>query len=177
MSGNHVTELSPFDFANLAPAEVPVKNLFGHNYVLVEATEDAAIRFRNRAAQSAKVADGKVVGVEAVADLQVLLLSMCLVELNADGSRKTRPDGTSWCVPQDVIRRWPSRVVRPLFEKAKEISALGELESPEAVRKQIDRLQDLLAEMEEGPSKNGSGRANGTSTSASPQDSASTSTS
>lgn len=101
---------------DLTPREVPV-TIGKEQYLLVEATEDVACKFRNASLNNMKVDDGKIVGMSGVADVEPLLVSMCLLK-NVGNSM----------VPVDIstVRAWPSRIVKKLFETIKEISELGE---------------------------------------------------
>ena len=131
---------------DVLPVEVPVQ-YGGKAYLLKEATGDASCRWRNAALKTAKLGpDGKPVSLEGVADLDPLLVSLCLFE----------PDGKP--VPLPVIRSWPARVQKRLYEKAKSISQLGDagdgdgadtaegLETKIAeLREKLNRLEDIKA--------------------------------
>src|SRR5215475_1087381 len=122
--------------------EVPVKIGTTH-YVLREADENAARVFRNAAVRGAKMNDGKVVGIDGVGDIQSLLLSLCLFEKLPTGEPKNIP------VLLQVVRSWPSRIVKPLFDKAKEISQLDEKPATvDSVKKQIADLTMQLQALE-----------------------------
>src|SRR5215469_680837 len=90
-------------------------------YILREADENAARIFRNAAVRGAKMHDGKVVGVDGVGDIQSLLLSLCLFEtlptksVVGDGAHPFETKNVA--VPLQVIRGWPSRIVKPLFDR------------------------------------------------------------
>jgi len=104
------------DFGDITPIEVKVR-IQGKNYVLREASEAVTCRYRNAQVRCAHVApDGKATKVEGpIADTEPLLVSLCLFE-----------EDTGAPVDQKVIMQWPSRVVRQLFDKVKEISDLDE---------------------------------------------------
>lgn len=126
---------------DLAVTEIPVE-LGERKYVLREASEGAACQFRNAITKAAKMADGKVVGIENIGDVEPLLVSLCLFEVLPDGGTKNIG------VPIQVVRGWPARVVKQLFAKAKEISELDEAaETEEAIEQQIARLQERLNAM------------------------------
>lgn len=120
-------------FESPARAEVPVK-IGDRSYILREADEGAATEWRLYNMRHTHLANGKVVGVSN-ADAEVLLVSLCLFEKEADGKERRV------IVPQ--IKQWPPRIVRVLFQKAKEISQLSE-EKPEDIKKQIEALQKKL---------------------------------
>ena len=133
-------------FDSLSLIEVPVK-IIDKNYVLREASEDAACRWRNSQVSGAKMVDGKVSGLGNLADGEPLLVSLCLFELVPEV--KQFPDGKP--VPLQTVRSWPARVVKQLFAKAKEISGLSEgEESIEDLEKQQSKLADRIADMRNG---------------------------
>lgn len=101
---------------DLTPKEETYR-IGGRDYTLVEPSEDAACRWRNLATSKAKMQDGKVVGMDGIADVQPYLVSLCLFE---------ETDKGRVAVPLSVIRGWPARVVKVLFERAKELGDLDE---------------------------------------------------
>lgn len=105
------------DFSNLAPIEEPVKYQ-GQDYVLVEASAGAAITFRNARTNSLKFQDGKLVGYNNPAEIEPLLVSLCVFAIDKAGKRKP--------VSVETIKSWPSQMVTTLFERAKEIGHLQE---------------------------------------------------
>ncbi len=138
-----------FNFDDLSVTEVPV-SYGGIKYILREASEDVAAAYRNASIAGAKLEDGKLVEMPGnIAGVQALLVSRCLFPITGEGEVSTKP------VPQKVVGGWPSRVVKPLFEKVKEISELDEEEDLEALFKQRDKLNERISELEEGAVKNG----------------------
>lgn len=93
-----------FTATDLKIREVPVA-LGEANYVLREASEDAAVTYRNASMSKAKVADGKVIGVAGIADVEPLLVGLCLFASGSDTP-----------VGEEFVRRLPSRVVKPLYQ-------------------------------------------------------------
>lgn len=89
----------------------------GDKYVIVEASEEAAKRYKNTAMRATKFSDkGKPSGVDGLADVEPLLVSMCLFKVGVDGARTP--------VPLATILKWPHRVVEPIYQKARELSGL-----------------------------------------------------
>ncbi len=123
-----------FDDMDIAPREVEFK-LGGVQHVLKEASADAARRYRNTAVKAAKMSDGKVTGLDGVADVEPLLVSLCLFKREEKGDKPIKLD--------DVLKM-PSRVTKRMFERAKEISDLDEGADEESLRKQIAALQQQL---------------------------------
>lgn len=124
-------ETSPFDFTT-SRLERPV-TIDGKSYILREASEEEARKFRSAAAKTARLNDGELVGVEGVGDMQSYLVSLCLFSED-----KVTP------VPIAVIRQWPTRIVRPMFDWIKEVSQLEEKPSREKMQKDLQRLQKEL---------------------------------
>lgn len=118
--------MNELNLDDLTPIEVPV-SLGGKKYLLREATEAAAATYRNASVAGATLGseggETRITGLPPdIGGLQSLLVSLCLWELNADG----KPTRT---VPRAVVKTWPARMVRPLFDKAQEISGLKEEEA------------------------------------------------
>lgn len=107
------------DFGSLERIELPVTAPDGTKYILREASEDQAVKFKN--AQMSRVLlgpQGKPQKIDGMGDLEPMLVAMLLVGENE------RP------INENLVRGWPSRMVRKLFDAAKDISGLNET-SPE----------------------------------------------
>lgn len=111
------------EFDTLEPTRVPVR-IGTTKYILQEADEDTATKFRNLATKGMTMQDGKMSFGSGLGDMEPFLVSRCLWELNEDGSIRRQ-------APEQLVRSWPSRVVKPIFDEAKRISLLDEQESPE----------------------------------------------
>ena len=86
-------------------------------YTLKEASIGAATKYRNALLDCATIGpDGKPSKFSGMADVEPLLVSLCLFD--SEGSP----------VPLDAINRWPSRIVKQLFDRVKDISDLDETE-------------------------------------------------
>lgn len=109
--------MESLDLGSLAPREFSV-TVGDKEYVLREASEGAAVRYRDAIFQSTKFSKGKLSGMVGLAEAEPLLVSLCLFE------------GGDKPVPLNVIKCWPARIVKAMFEKAKDISDLGEKENP-----------------------------------------------
>lgn len=89
---------------------------------LREATEDVACKFRNAAMRAARMTDGKVVGVDGMADCEPILVAGCLFKLVPDPKS---PGGVrELACTVGEVRSWSARVVGPLFDRAKLISGM-----------------------------------------------------
>lgn len=142
------------DFQDLSsPIEVLVSNLFGKDYILREATGDVACKFQNKRTKCMKFGtDGKTASIDDIADVDPLLLSMCLFAPNVKN-----PGTFDVPVPITTIRSWPSRIVKKLVEKAKEISELEDVEETVAdLEKRLEAAKEKAKAQEE-TSKNVSG--------------------
>jgi hypothetical protein len=131
---------------DLEPKEIPVR-VGDQDFVLKEASGEAAVRYQNASLASMTMVDGKVSKVAGMASTQPLLVSLCLFSRGVDGI--DRP------VPEKTVRGWPARVQRDLFAKAKEISELEEGEDTvEALEKQRAEIDRKIAALQEDAAKN-----------------------
>ena len=104
------------DFNDMQTIEIPVKYA-DKSYILREATGAASAQYRNAMMDCTKLgADGKPTIIKGLANIEALLVSLCLRD--NDGKR----------VPIDEVNSWPSRVVKVLYEKVQVISGLKEEE-------------------------------------------------
>lgn len=102
------------DFTGLEPVQIEVR-ISGHQYVLKEASGKAAGIYRNACMAAITIGpNGKATAMKNLADVEPLLVSLCLFDSN------------NKAVPITTISGWPSRIQKALFEKAKEISELSE---------------------------------------------------
>ena len=123
-----------FDFEGLTPKTKEVKNLGKRNYLLHEASTDAATRYKNAQFASAKYGDGKLERIEGRADAEPLLLSCCITY--EDGDEKGQ------LVPLKVVKQWPERVTKPMIEWVKDNSDLDDREDPLKVSLQKATARD-----------------------------------
>lgn len=111
---NTAAETTDLDFDSLTLVELPVKYK-GNSYILREADERAARAYRNALLSCMTLGpDGKPQTLKNLADVEPLLVSLCLF------------DARGKLVPKAIIETWPSRMVKKLFDKAKAISDLNE---------------------------------------------------
>ena len=137
------------NFEDLTPIERPV-SIGQKKYILREASEGAACQYRNATLKGARMADGKIVGMDGVADAEPLLVSLCLHPVGPND--KIRLDTSGNPVPTDlrIIRAWPPRVVRALFDTLKEISpGLEEKEDQKALEKRFAETTEKLVALSE----------------------------
>lgn len=104
------TDPMTFDEIDLISVPVTIK---GEEYVLREATSDAAGKYHDAIIKSTRMSDGKITGSDGLGGVEALLVSLCLFRRKDDSA-----------VSLTEVRRWPTRVVKPLFERVKEISEL-----------------------------------------------------
>lgn len=127
-------------FNDITLIEVPV-TIAGKTYTAREANEEAAAKYRSAAMRGAKMGTDGGISVEIDGGIQALLVSLCLYEKVGDAER---------LVPIFDIRKWPARVVKPIFDLIKKISHLDEAETVEQIEKQITSLQNRLAKLKAG---------------------------
>jgi hypothetical protein len=127
-------------FEELEPKHVDFP-IGGKPYRLKEATGAAAVEWRNASIKAAKMRNGKVIGMEGLADTEPLLISKCLFQLvEKDGKTKEVP------VTRHTIMSWPARIQKRLFDMVTEMSDLKE-ETTEALQRRIVRDQKKLAQL------------------------------
>lgn len=131
---------------DLEPIEIPF-TYKGIEYVMVEASADAGVKYRNCAMRAAKMTDGKVVGLDGAANVEPLLVSLCAFRV--DGEKR------SPLTEEYVRKNFSNKLLKRLFDKVREIS--GELEEKETVtslQKKIEALQVRLKEIQEKEAQN-----------------------
>lgn len=113
-----------FDFSDLEVVEIPVTAPDKSKYLLKVASGAAAAQFRNERTKCfSYTSSGQVSKVEGLADIEPLLVSLCLFT-----AEDNKP------VSKFLVKSWPSPMVKKLYGKAIEISSLDE-SSPD--RKQL----------------------------------------
>lgn len=137
-----------FDFDSLTPMEVPVAYK-GRTFLLLEADSEQATRWRSAVVASLRPHGEEMVPTATTPDTELLLVSMCLVEVTSKGHKP---------VSLGELRTWPNRAVKPLFLKAKKISSLDSEEKEpfglaelKALRDEVDRRIARLEEAEATP--------------------------
>lgn len=155
-----MSDVESLDFESLELIEVPV-TIGSVKYVLREADEGAAREFRNARLKGATLKDGDAATLpDDPGGLQSLLLSGCIFRCNEEGepfsSPVSRREITGYMTPNGTrYKGWPARIVKPLYEKAKEISELDETEGTiDDLTKQRDKLNDIIGRLKEETAKN-----------------------
>lgn len=146
----------------IIPVSIKVKGKSGgeetRRYFLHEGSEDVACKYQNAATRAARFTDNKVTSYEGIADIEPYLVSLCLYRADDNGQfpydRDGRPDPRK-LIPLQTIRTWKPKIVRSLFDKAKEISNLDSGTKTVAdIDKEILSLQEqrarLLAQQDDG---------------------------
>lgn len=124
------------DFPDVTPHEEPVT--YGTDkYVLREATEHAAVQYRDMVLRAVKFTDGKMSSADGLSAVEPRLVSMCLFDLS----------GKNVSLP--VILTWKPSVVKILHDRIKEVSGLDEKETKDQLEKRLADTQKQLADMAE----------------------------
>jgi len=129
---------------DLEPRRVKVR--IGQSwYWLQEASGDAGTKFKSAAIAAARMDDGKVVGVQGVADVEPKLVAACLYEMRGKDDpayKVTRHNGDPVHVTEEFVRSIPGRIQSVLFDKVMEMSPwLKDKDTPESIKK----AEELLA--------------------------------
>lgn len=132
--------MEELDLGDPTPIEVPIA-IGDKKYILKEADGEASTKYRNHRASCMKFnPEGGWTGISGpVNDAEHILISSCLFEIyDQNGEIRRRP------VIFEQVKRFPHRIQKALFEKAKEISGLEDDQKPEVLEKQIVLLQKRL---------------------------------
>lgn len=136
-----------FDFDDIKPFAVHV-NYRREKFVMVEASAAVAIAFRNSAIRSARLNDGKVVGLDGAADGDAVLLGSCLCRADENYvPREHDKQGNPVGVGAAFVRSMPNRVTEPLVLRLKEMSALNDEDTVESLEKRIKSDTEKLAKL------------------------------
>ena len=137
---------SPFDFSEASIKEemviIPESLPHPGKYVLREPTADTTVKYRNHKARHlAFLPGGKLARIENPGDIEPMLVSWCLFQTNDDGSVKIASSGSPVTVAESTIRKWPSPIIRKMFDWIKEVGQLDEPDdTEESLTTQIDKL-------------------------------------
>lgn len=135
--------MDPLHFDDITPISQDVFIDGVLKYQLRETSGDAAVKYENAKMQCYKYQDGKLIQVVNLADIEPLLVSLCLYNL----------DGTN--VSEEIVRSLPDRVMKTLYDNALKISNMHEPE--ESLEDQLQKLEQkkekLLQQIEEAKAK------------------------
>ena len=138
------TKAFVFTDINLIEREVHIQGVVSK---LREASAEAVIKYRNAATKGVRMEDGKVTGMDGIADSELVLVAACLFRPEANTYRKMTVEDVS---------KWPYKIVRPLFDWVKEVSEIDPPETKESLWKQFHAIQRKIRALEQGdPAKNG----------------------
>jgi hypothetical protein len=104
-----------FDFSGIEIKEITVVGPNKVEYTLREANGRTAKEHRNALMSSARFGpDGKCIGLESLASVESKFVASCLWD-----KQGRNPSFT-------LVEQWPARIQKKLYEKAKELSDMGE---------------------------------------------------
>lgn len=141
--------MDEFDFSSHKVIEIPVTSPTGKKHVLREASGDAVARFNSARSRCMRFQDGGVSGVEGMGGLEMLLVSLCLFNVDEEG----KPNLNS-TVSQTELKSWPGRDIAELSNEAKKISEIDMDDDLDSLRKQYKDLGERIQEMEDDAAKN-----------------------
>lgn len=133
-------------FEDAAPVRIPVR-IKGTDYVLCEVSEGGATQWHNKRLASTKMINGQLASLEGMAELEPLLVSLCLFQPKTDSKSDKVTDVP---VPIQVVRGFPHKIVKQIFERAKLISGLQQTDTIEIVKARIKTDTEILKRLEEG---------------------------
>lgn len=146
------TESGGFDFDDLTPQFKPVKYL-KKQFVVKEARGRAVVAYRNSAMRAAKMKDQEIVGIDGLADSEIVLVAACLFEVRPDILINDKPKELT--VSETFVRDMPYRVVKPLYDWIKAVSEIDEGEDEASLLKQKAAVEKKLAKLHQGDSDPG----------------------
>jgi hypothetical protein len=129
-------------FDDVTLIQIPVR-IGSERFILREADEETAIKYRSMILKAARVSDGGKfsLGTDGLALLEPMTVGLCLFkEPYRDGDQS---------VGESFVRKLKPKTVSALFDKIKEISHLGETENREGLEKQAALIQARIAEMDQ----------------------------
>lgn len=140
--------MPPQEFESLEPRTFPVK-IRGKDYLIVEADAPTSDAYAAAALKGVKMTlkeasgDKIMENMSQMVQVQTALVSRCLWEL-VNGVRKDTPVG------EDFVKTLTHRERKFVFDKAKEISELDEIDDPDKLEKQANRLLEKAKRLREG---------------------------
>ncbi len=139
-----------FDFdANNPEPQKKLTKINKKVYLVTEADTAAVTAYRNACMRATKLSDGKVSGMEGMANADPLLVSLCTFETDSKGNPSIDAIGRPLRVPLMVVDTWPGRVTKTLYNWIKEVSEIEDLDDEEALDKEIERLNKKKTELKE----------------------------
>lgn len=128
----------------------------GREYVLREPSEAAVLLFRQAQLKGGSMVEGKTtVSIERIYESQSILVASCTFEKLKDGAESQ--------AKAEVVKSFPARVVKDLFQRAKKMGELDEDDTEEGIAKQIEALEKRLAAKRSVAPKNEQPAGTGTS--------------
>jgi len=135
----------PLIFSDTEFVEIPVQ-IGDTKYVLREGSGEVVKKYQSFTIAKARYGSkGTISRLEDMGDSEIYLISLCLF-LQGEGGKAD----LSKPVDMKTIEGFKSTVVATLFDKASEISGLKQLQTPKQIKEEIEKLEELLIEAEEG---------------------------
>lgn len=135
-----------FDQEDLEIRQLPF-DWMGKKYLLMEAPEEAAVKYRNSSLKAAVFnAEGNIVSINDPASVEPPLVAACLFQCEENGELKLGSNKLPVSSSVAFINTLPSRLVRKMFEWVKENSHLDE-DTEESLKKEIKQKQEKLQKL------------------------------
>lgn len=132
------------DYDSLEPIEIPVFYK-KKTYILREVSEGGYGDYQNAIFKSFRVNEaGRPIPGEGMSESDTLLVSKCLYQADEQGHLRVSANGDPdprWLVGLAVLKSWPRRVVKDLYQQVRTISGMDERRSPEEIKKELLKLQ------------------------------------
>ena len=129
-----------YDFSE--PDDQLIYAVKGKKYLAVQAFGTQAAKYKSLMQQTIKFNEDRST-IEGAGDIEPIMVSICSFEIKADGTRGP-------LVKEDVVRSWPYKAIKKVFDWIIESSDLKEEPTIESLTKEITTLQKKLAKLQKG---------------------------
>ena len=127
---------------SLKPLHELVETEDGDFFMVLEASSDAVVEYRNATTSAARMVDGKLSGWDGLHDAEPKLVAACVYRSDKDGKLVADRDGKARPVGIAKVKEWPYEVTRWFFDKIKELSPkLVDKPTVEGIDRQIEALR------------------------------------
>ncbi len=154
-NGNEPLDLTAeIDCGDLAPVMVPIRAGGLVKWFLREPSDETILKYQGWSLKSAQIVDGKVNrhNLDGLVEAETHLVAACLCEAEEAGGRPKVVNGNVVPVPVNVVKGWPGRVKRELYQRLVKIAPHinPTPTTRDGIEKQIKRLQDELKKLDDG---------------------------
>lgn len=133
--------MDELDFSHLSRTEIPVK-IKERNFLIIDPSTGAKNRYRNLLLKSAKADEnGKIKFFENLADTEIYLISICMVEIDDKGKEVSLDNSKG----REFLNSLDYRITSKLYKVCKDI---GDKEEPNAQKQEEKKEEEKGTETE-----------------------------